>query len=109
MTPPIEINYDSFPIQIEAYGHPLTIKVPALKLPLNEVAVYHEEAHILLDSTSDFQSVYGTHTITHNEKPIHVVRITPSRIEADFERTYNPRTDIYEAPEPLWTLYRAYC
>jgi len=36
-------------------------------------------------------------------------QLTNKFIAEEFEKTYNTKSDIYEAPQPLWDLYAKYC
>jgi hypothetical protein len=37
-----------------------------------------------------------------------IYTLTPLFIKEQFEKTYNRKTDIYEAPQPLWNLVNKY-
>lgn len=96
------------------YGR-LSVNDPLVELEPNEflAKVYSENErwaeHLL--KTSNFESlgvVYTKHFPSHSvEFPIY--RVTPELISSLFEQTYNPRTDIYEAPPFLFDLHADYC
>jgi hypothetical protein len=38
-----------------------------------------------------------------------VYNLTNKFIAEEFEKTYNAKSDVYDAPQPLWNLYEKYC
>lgn len=96
----------------EVYGK-LAVNLPNNPMEPNEFALktYSENlgwAKKLIHSHPDkFQATRRNVNTGYAYCPIY--RLTPEYIAFEFERTYNPLTDIYEADPPLFDLYKKYC
>jgi len=98
---------------MEQYGK-ITANLPNLDLEPNEffVKTYSENAswaEPLLEQHPDLFHVQFGKGVMFNGLYFPVYKLTNKFIAEEFEKTYNPRSDIYEAPQPLWDLYGKYC
>jgi hypothetical protein len=97
----------------EPYGK-ISVNLPDLDLEPNEffVKMYSENSpwvkHLLNQHTDLFHCQSGK-GVMFNGLYFPVYKLTNKFIAEEFEKTYNPRSDIYEAPQPLWDLYAKYC
>lgn len=96
----------------EVFGK-LSINVVKADLPPDEfiLKTYSENvfwAQDLVDRYPDWFIPTGkTYKLGYSVCPIY--RLSAEYISQEFEKTYNRRTDIYEASTPLWNLYHEIC
>lgn len=97
----------------EQYGK-ITANLLQSDIEPNEffVKTYSENAHwalqLLKQHPNLFHCQYGKGVML-NGLYFPLYKLTNKFIAEEFEKTYNPRSDIYDAPQPLWDLYAKYC
>ncbi len=96
----------------EVFGK-LSTNVLSAPIPRNEfiLKTYSENvfwAKDLIDKHPEwFINTNNVYKVGLSYCPIY--RLSPVYVNLEFEKTYNPRTDIYEASPPLWNLYHETC
>ena len=97
----------------EQYGK-ISANLPDLDLEPNEffVKTYSENAGwaepFLVQHPDLFHCQFGK-GVMFNGLYFPVYKLTNKFIAEEFEKTYDPRSDIYNAAPPLWDLYAKYC
>ena len=97
----------------EPYGK-ITANLPDFDLEPNEffVKTYSENAgwaEPLLKQHPNLFQEQSDKGVMFNGLYFPCYKLTNKFIAEEFEKTYNSRSDIYEAPQPLWDLYGKYC
>jgi hypothetical protein len=98
---------------MERYGK-ISVNLPQFDIEPNQffVKTYSENASwalpLLRQHPDLFQPVVsGNRLVTVLFFPLY--ELTNKFIAEEFEKTYNAKSDIYDAPQPLWDLYAKYC
>jgi len=97
----------------EPYGK-LSVNLPDFDIEPNQffAKTYSENSYwveeVLKQYPHRFELVIdkGFH---HNGIYFPLYQLTDLYIASEFEKTYNAKSDIYEASQPLWNLYEKYC
>ena len=98
---------------MERYGK-ISANLPDLDLEPNEffVKTYSENAgwaEPLLKQHPDLFHCQFGQGVMLNGLYFPVYKLTNKFIAEEFEKAYDPPSDIYNAPPPLWDLYAKYC
>jgi hypothetical protein len=97
----------------EVYGK-ISINIPDKFLPPNQffVKTYSENqdwARQALEAHPEWFTDTKRAAFLPHGGIAPVYELTNRFIAEQFELTYNAKSDIYEAEEPLWELYKLYC